>query len=126
MGYFSATPPIAGLIKAADLALKDVETDRSWTSNIFVLRPDCATSVHLHVAELQPPPHENKMADGHDDLASLTAWVNQKHLDLQLLHVFQKHLNFQGYDAQNDSTYDIQSAVHAHKKPPPHSKNFGT
>ena len=126
MGYFSATPPIAGLIKAADLALKDVETDRSWTSNIFVLSHASVKLVHPTAVELRSQRHENKMANDHDDLANLTAWVNQKHLDLQLLHVFQKHLNFQGYDGQNDSTYDIQSAVHAHKKPPPHSKNFGT
>ena len=81
MGYFSATPPIAGLIKAADLALKDVETDRSWTSNIFVLFHASVKLVHSTAVALRSQRHENKMANDHDDLASSKALVNQSYPD---------------------------------------------
>jgi len=102
VGYFSATPPIAGSIQGADLIRRDGGTDRSWTSNIFVLPDASLKPVEPVVAGLRSPPHESRKASDHDDLANLRAWVNQKHPDQPQWQAGQKLGTFMEHDVQND------------------------
>ena len=68
VGYFSATPPIAGWIQAADGVQLNQATDRHWTSDIVVVIAGFEESVEAVVA-VQSPTHENRKANGHGDLA---------------------------------------------------------
>ena len=53
MGYFSATPPIAGLIQEEDLILINAGIDKNLTNNIVVLTAELVKQVYQAVVVLQ-------------------------------------------------------------------------
>lgn len=79
VGYFSATPPIAGGRAAADLFQINAGIDKNLTNNIVVLTAELVKQVYQAVVVLQQQPHENMMVNDRDDLASSKALVNQSY-----------------------------------------------